>query len=78
MLIGISPFRNPSTKHANWTPIKQFPIDYMRIGNCNLDVCAVNTKTVSAMETGFLEENFKFIENMYYGPNTGAVGKEEL
>lgn len=63
-------------EHANWTAMQQFPIDYMRIGNCNLDICEENTKTISAMEQGFFEEKFKLVEDMYYGPM--GVVKEEL
>lgn len=67
--------RNPSTTEMEWTPAKKFPIDYMRIGNCNLEVCDHERKTMSAMQTGLFEENIKFIREFFNDPRTG---REEL
>lgn len=58
-------FRNPSTKNIKWTPVTNFPINYLRIGNCNLDTCDVNGKAMSAMESGFFERNSLFLDEFY-------------
>lgn len=50
-----------------WNPTTKFPIDYLRIGNCNLDVCIAQEKTMSAMEAGFFEDGIAFWDNLYYG-----------
>lgn len=71
---------DPSFKNFIWSPVKQFPIDFMRIGNCNLEVCDATSKTTSAMQTGFFEKNIAFMDELYYGVGGAGVGgaKQEL
>lgn len=49
----------------------------MRIGNCNPELCDLQGKTMSAMETGFFEKDIAFAESVFYGKPAG-VAKEEL
>lgn len=59
----------------SWTPAKSFPVDYMRIGNCNLDACDFRSKLASAMETGLKQDNMKFLDKFF---NTNFVKIEEF
>lgn len=61
-----------------WNAITQFPIDYMRIGNCNLDVCEAqaHAKVMSAMETGFFEDGIAFMDLLHSGGSAVNVKAE--
>lgn len=57
---------NPSTDKIKWEPIQEkFPIDFLRIGNCNLDNCEPFKVTLSEMQTGFFEKDFEFLEEFF-------------
>ena len=60
-----------------WTPVEKFPVDYLRIGKCSFKNCAREGKLDIEMETGFFDDAFRFIEELYELKGTGST-KEEL
>lgn len=56
-------------QQPEWRPATKRPLDYYRIGNCNLDYCEEGTRTESSMEVGLMEEAAKFVrEELYNDP----------
>lgn len=60
--------RNPSSKNK-WIPVTQYPVDYLRIGDCNLSTCDANNKLDIQMQSGFNEENVKFVHKFFQLPD---------
>lgn len=62
-------------KKVQWTPVTQFPIDYMQIGNCSRTPCDPQTKMMSQMQTGFFDAHIQFIQEFF---DNSVAKRDEL